>query len=85
LNPEPLTPTPFPTPNPNPDSNPNPNPNPNSNPNSNPNPNPNRHPIPNQVQLDAERAAAQRAELMRLQAEQSLATQRAGMEERLVL
>jgi hypothetical protein len=37
------------------------------------------------VQLDAERAAAQRAELMRLQAEQSLATQRAGMEERLVL
>ena len=36
------------------------------------------------MQLEAERAAAQRAEQMRLQAEESLAAQRAGMEERLV-
>jgi len=36
------------------------------------------------VQLEAERAAAQRAEQMRLQAEESLAAQRAGLEERLV-
>ena len=36
------------------------------------------------MQLEAERAAAQRAEQMRLQAEESLAAQRAGLEERLV-
>ena len=36
------------------------------------------------MQLEAERAAAQRSEQMRLQAEESLAAQRAGLEERLV-